>query len=514
MATSYTITTPIYYVNDRPHIGHMYTTILADVFARTHRLLGDDVFFLTGTDEHGQKVQDAAAGRGLEPIKHADEMVVRFRDVWKELGISNDDFIRTTEPRHEEVVRSVLADLHSRGEIYEDEYQGWYCKFCERFWTAKDLIEGNCPNSDCMRPVAVLSEKNYFFRMGKRREWLIDHIRSHPEFILPETRRNEVLGFLAQPLGDLCISRPKARLSWGIPLPFDDEYVTYVWFDALLNYVSAIGYGKDGDFEKWWPAALHLIGKDIVTTHCVYWPIMLEAMGLPMPRTVLAHGWWTQSGQKVSKSKGGPVDPRPIFEKIGVDAFRTVLVREMTIGSDATYRDDVFLSRYQADLANDLGNYQYRTLNMVKKYLDGKVPKPWGGETLRARADRLGEEARSLVEKYAFNAILDRIWDLVREGNRTIDRVQPWKLHKEGKAEEVARRLYEVCEGVRLVFFYLSPFMPKVSVAARKSLGLLGEWGTIDAEGRWGGLPEGARVALGKPLFPRLDSPEGKGKNL
>ena len=506
---TYYITTPIYYVNDRPHIGHVYTTILADVFARTHRLLGDDVRYLTGTDEHGQKVQEAAKARGLEPIEHADEMVRQFRDLWGELDITNDDFIRTTEPRHEKVVQECLEGLYKKGEIYSADYEGWYCKHCERYWTEKDLLDGNCPNPDCLRPVTVLCEKNYFFRMGKRREWLIDHIHKNPGFILPESRRNEVLGFLSKPLEDLCISRPKSRLSWGIPLPFDEGYVTYVWFDALLNYVSAVKSAGEDAFRKWWPASLHLIGKDIVTTHCVYWPTMLDALGLPLPKTILAHGWWTQRGEKVSKSKGGVIDPRPVFEKIGVDAFRMILLREMTLGADANYSEDAFITRYHADLANDLGNFHFRTLTMVKKFLDGKVPRPSPGGEVQTRAESLLEDARSLVESYSYNTLLDRIWELIREGNRAIDREEPWRLAREKRGEDLARALYGVCEGVRLAFLYLSPFLPGAAAAARRSLGLEGEWGRLSDEGRWGGLPEGSRVKAERPLFPRLDGPKG-----
>ncbi|MCZ6601753.1 MAG: methionine--tRNA ligase [Planctomycetota bacterium] len=508
MAQNYYITTPIYYVNDRPHIGHIYTTILADVFARSHRLLGDDVFYLTGTDEHGQKVQDAAEARGLEPIQHADEMVVQFQEIWKDLHISNDDFIRTTEPRHTSVVSEVLSDLYDRGEIYAGEYEGWYCKHCERFWTKKDLVEGNCPNADCLRPVSVISEKNYFFRMGKRRDWLIDHIRKNENFILPASRRNEVLGFLDGPLGDLCISRPKTRLSWGIPLPFDEDYVTYVWFDALLNYVSAVGHRRHDSFEKWWPASLHLIGKDIVTTHCVYWPTMLEAMGLPLPKSILAHGWWTYRGDKVSKSKGGAIDPRPLIENIGLDAFRTVLLREMVIGADADYSEERLVARYHSDLANDLGNLHYRTLSMIQKFLGGKAPKPGPGGPLQEKAESLKKDYRSLVESYSFNDLLDRVFDLVREGNREIDRGQPWRLAREKKTEEVGRVLYGVAEAVRLAFLYLSPLQPTTAAEARRTLGLDGTWGKLDEEGQWGGLPAGSEVRVGKPLFPRLEPRE------
>jgi methionyl-tRNA synthetase len=307
MGTFY-ISTPIYYVNDEPHIGHAYTTVMADVLARYHRLSGDEVLFLTGTDEHGQKVDQAAAKRDLPTQVHVDEMVIRFKDLWKALNISNDDFIRTTEDRHKKVVTEILQRIYDAGEIYEDEYEGWYCIPDERFWTEKDLVAGNCP--DCDRPVVKITEKNYFFRMSKYQEWLIDHIQKHPNFIRPEKRRNEILGFLRQPLGDLCISRPKSRLSWGIPLPFDQDYVCYVWFDALINYITAPGYLEDeARFEHWWPASCHLIGKDILTTHCVYWPTMLKAMGLALPETIMGHGFWLVDETKMGKSLGNAVKP-------------------------------------------------------------------------------------------------------------------------------------------------------------------------------------------------------------
>ena len=349
MGTFY-ITTPIYYVNDEPHIGHAYTTIMADVLSRFHRLAGDDVLFLTGTDEHGQKVDEAAKKRNLSPQAHADEMVVRFQDLWEVLNISNDDFIRTTEARHKRVVSEILQCIYDAGEVYADNYEGWYCIPDERFWTEKDLVDGNCP--DCGRPTEKISEKNYFFRMSKYQDWLIEYIETHPNFIRPKKRRNEILGFLRQPLGDLCISRPRARLEWGIPLPFDEDYVCYVWFDALINYITAPGYlADDARFEHWWQASCHLIGKDILTTHCVYWPTMLKAIGVPLPKTIMGHGFWLVDETKMGKSLGNAIRPLDLADKYGVDAFRYFLVRDMTLGQDSNFSEEAFVQRYNTELA-------------------------------------------------------------------------------------------------------------------------------------------------------------------
>ncbi|MDP3017677.1 MAG: methionine--tRNA ligase, partial [Deltaproteobacteria bacterium] len=349
------ITTPIYYVNDVPHIGHAYTTIAADILTRFKRLEGYQAFFLTGTDEHGQKVEKAAQERGVDPKAHCDEMVKRFQSLWQRFNISNNDFIRTTEVRHKEVVQKILQDLYDRGEIYQDSYEGWYCVPCERFWTEKDLIEGKCP--DCLREVVEISEKNYFFRMSKYQSWLIEYIEKNDRFILPSSRRNEILGFLQRPLEDLCISRPKKRLRWGIEIPFDTDYVTYVWFDALINYVSGIGYGSEkNSFSDLWPQAIHLIGKDILTTHTVYWPTMLRGAGLTPPKMVFAHGWWTVEGKKMSKSLQNVVEPNRLIDTYGVDAVRYFLMREVPFGMDGDFSHSAMIHRINSDLANDLGN--------------------------------------------------------------------------------------------------------------------------------------------------------------
>ncbi|HKL20584.1 MAG TPA: methionine--tRNA ligase, partial [Tichowtungia sp.] len=374
MDQKYYVTTPIYYVNDKPHIGHAYTTILADVLANYHRLLGTPTFFLTGTDEHGQKVQQAADANGISAQAQCDQTVLRFQELWKRLEISNDDFIRTTEPRHKKIVQEVLQELYDKDEIYRAEYEGWYCVGCERFFTEKDLVDGNCP--ECGRKVDAIVESNYFFRMSSYQQWLIEYIETHPEFIQPDFRANETLGFLKNnELQDLCISRPKSRLEWGIELPFDADFVTYVWFDALLNYITAIGYKSDDEkFKKWWPVNHHLIGKDILTTHTVYWPTMLKAMDVEMPKTIFAHGWWLTGRTKMSKSLGNVVNPMEMIDRYGVDAFRYFLIAEMTLGQDASFTEEAFVRRYNSDLANDLGNLLSRTASMLGRYTRGVFP--------------------------------------------------------------------------------------------------------------------------------------------
>ncbi|MGB9892381.1 methionine--tRNA ligase, partial [Thermodesulfovibrio yellowstonii] len=365
------ITTPIYYVNDIPHIGHAYTTIAADILARYMRLKGRKVFFLTGTDEHGQKVERAALQKGKTPKEHADIMVENFKTLWKGLNISNDAFIRTTDEEHKRIVQEILQRLYDKGEIVKRKYSGMYCTPCERFWTEKDLVEGKCP--DCGRDVEFIEEENYFFLMSKYQQALIEHIEKNPSYILPETRKNEVLGFLKnRTLGDLCISRPKHRLEWGIILPFDENYTTYVWFDALVNYYSALKYLAPENVE-WWPPDHHLIGKDILTTHAVYWSTMLMALELPLPRNIFAHGWWTVKGKKMSKSLGNVVNPSEVIKKYGVDAFRYFLFREVSFGLDGDFSEEALIRRINNDLANDFGNLLNRFLVMNEKYMKGAV---------------------------------------------------------------------------------------------------------------------------------------------
>ena len=505
------VTTPIYYVNDSPHIGHAYTTILADVMARYHRLVGARTFFLTGADEHGQKVQQAAEKSGISPLEHVDKTVVRFTDLWQKLEITHDDFIRTTESRHTTVVQGILQDLFDRDEIYKADYDGWYCVACERYFTEKDLVDGNCPESGCGRSVDRIRESNYFFRMSNYREWLIQYIEEHPRFIQPDFRRNETLGFLKNPLNDLCISRPKSRLDWGIELPFDRGFVTYVWFDALLNYISAIGYGADDErFGSWWPASYQLIGKDILTTHTVYWPTMLKAIDLPMPETVFAHGWWLVGRDKMSKTTGNVVDPMAFAEQYGVDAFRYFLMAEMVLGQDASFTEEAFLRRYNADLANDLGNMLSRIMKMIHTHCDRRVPacgEPGAEET--ALRDATLAAAQSLIDSVNGMRIdrgLSDVAGVVREANRYVEKRQPWALAKAGKTEELGTVLYCAAEMLRIVSGLLYPVMPGKMTELRLALGLSDappDFGNLSV---WGQLQAGDEVGDMRVLFPRVST--------
>ncbi len=499
------ITTPIYYVNAEPHIGNAYPTILADVLARFARLRGRPTFFLTGVDEHGQKVQNAARQLNLDPQTYVDEMAQRWQETWKRLNISYDDFIRTTQPRHVRVVQHVLQDLWQRGEIYRGEYAGWYCVADERFWTEKDLVNGLCP--ECGRLVERIVEANYFFRMSKYQEWLVDYIHTHPDFIRPEWRRNEVLGFLRKPLEDLCISRPASRLSWGIPLSFDPAYVTYVWFDALLNYVTAAGYllkSSSAGFETVWPKAMHLIGKDILTTHSVYWPAMLKAAGLPQPRFIYAHGWWVLEGAKISKSRDGTVKPLELADIYGVDALRYFLLRDMTPGQDAEFSRERLDSRYTVDLANNLGNLLQRLAQLVARQ-GGTLPQP-GAETdleqeLRALCTALPQQVFDLVEDFAVNQALEKIFDALTAANQYLENTAPWKTRD---PERLGTILYTACEALRLCIVLLAPVMPTKAAEVWQRLG----WQPPEplANGlAWGGLHPGAPVSVGAPLFPRKE---------
>jgi methionyl-tRNA synthetase len=505
MREPFYITTPIYYVNDEPHLGHAYTTILADVLARYARLQGRVTFFLTGTDEHGQKVHDAAQKRGISPQEQADEMVLRFKQTWERLHIQYDDFIRTTEPRHVRVVETVLQKLWDKGDIYLGEYEGWYCIPDERYWTEKDLVDGNCPA--CGRPVERIAESNYFFRMSTYQQWLIDYITDHPDFIRPDYRRNEVLGFLRQPLGDLCITRPVSRLSWGIPLPFDTDYITYVWFDALLNYLTAAGYLNDQErFSHLWPNALHLIGKDILTTHSVYWPTMLQAAGLSQPKTIFAHGWWINRGLKMSKSLSNVVKPLDLANVYGVDAFRYFLMSDMTLGRDADFDEERVAVRYQSDLANDLGNLVHRLTNMIVRYCAGRIPTPskpsLEDNTLKSHFTGLPQRVFELVEDLSVNEGLDAVLSSIREINRYIEQAAPWSLYKEENFVRVDTVLYHAAEALRLASLLLQPVLPERMPEVYRRLGWQPEGALVD-QLSWGRLVPGAAVSVGAPLFPR-----------
>ena len=469
------VTTPIYYVNDKPHIGHAYTTVLADVLARYHRSLGIPTFFLTGTDEHGQKVQRAAEQNHVTPQEQCDSTVVRFQELWHKLGITNDRFIRTTGDFHKKVVREVLQDLYDRDLIYKAEYKGWYCVPDERFFTEKDLVDGKCP--ECGRPVTEIIESNYFFRMSNYQQWLIDYIKSHPNFIQPAFRANETLGFLRQPLGDLCISRPKARLSWGIELPFDPDYVCYVWFDALINYISGVGYRQDDEmFRQWWPASYHLIGKDILTTHTVYWPTMLKAMNVELPESILAHGWWLTGREKMSKSLGNVVNPMDMINRCGVDAFRYFLMAEMSLGQDASFTEEAFVGRYNSDLANDLGNLLSRVLKMTLRNGGGVIPAPEApdadAEELLQTVRAAREAMRKALAEMRLEQGLESIMNAVRAGNRYLEKTAPWTLAKQGETGRLRTVLYTASEALRQISVLLHPVMPEKMTELRLALGL------------------------------------------
>lgn len=471
---NYYITTPLYYVNAKPHIGHAYTNILCDMFARYHKLKGEKVFFLTGTDEHGTKIEKSAKEAGLSPLDFVEKIVPEFRSLWKKLDIQYNDFIRTTEDRHKKVVSNILKKLEEQGDIYKASYKGWYCTPCESFWTNLQLVEGNCP--DCGREVQELSEENYFFKLAKYQDWLIKYINENQDFIKPEMRKNEILGFLREPLEDLCITRPRTRLEWGIDYPNSNEHVIYVWFDALINYISAIGFTEDdAKFESHWPADLQVVGKDILRHHAAYWPIMLHACGLPLPKTLLAHGWWTMAGAKVSKSRGNAVDPVELVEKYGVDAFRYFLEREVTIGQDGAFSEDLLAERYKTDLANDLGNLWFRFASMLGKYFEGKVPE--------VDQNALASEVQSY--KILFETVdcqmlelnprkaLDAIWELIVKSNQFVEEKKPWKLAKDPEsASELAETMRILAERLAHLAYLLRPFLPNTaeSMLARLTL--------------------------------------------
>ncbi len=530
-ADTFYITTPIYYVNDVPHIGHAYTTVAADVLARYWRLRGRDVFFLTGLDEHGQKVQQAAAKAGVDPQMHCDRLAPQFKNLWQRLNISNDAFIRTTDPQHKSVVQRYLKQLFDQQLIYKNDYTGWYCTFDERFWTEKDVENRLCP--DCKRPVEHLSESNYFFEMGEYQTRLIEYINAHPDFIQPESRRNEVLGFLqTQKLGDLSISRPKTRLAWGIELPFDTNYVTYVWFDALVNYISALEYLplEKPAGKRFWPADVHLIGKDILTTHAVYWSTMLMALGLDLPHTIFAHGWWTVDGEKMSKSRGNVVDPNKVMSDLNaagthadaaVDAFRYFLLREVPFGQDGDFSVRALKKRMDSDLANGIGNLLSRTLTMIdrncsgaipdvpKDYLDGEVANEKYPLLVHAKESlrTLGHELDRFFNDLEFNNLLLHITSRASDVDTFIEKHQPWKLAKDpGKQDELQAVLYTAAECLRILSLYIYPVMPDTAKNIANQLGISVDFDSplLSQTVVWGTLPPGTKIRKGHPLFPRI----------
>lgn len=502
------ITTPIYYVNDVPHIGHAYTTIAADVLSRWHKSGGDDSYFLTGTDEHGQKIQTVAEKKGITPIELCDEVVQNFERLWKTLNIQNDDFIRTTQPRHEKVVQEVFRRLMASGDIYKGEYEGWYCVPCETYVPEAQMAEGQtCP--DCHRPLTKMTEETYFFRLSKYTEPLLKFYEEHPDAIMPKERYNEVVSFIKSGLRDQSISR--TTLKWGIPLPGDEKHVIYVWFDALINYISALGFPEPGaKWEKYWPAARHLVGKDIIRFHCVIWPAMLMALGLTPPVRVFAHGWWTVEGEKMSKSLGNVVDPFEMEKLYGVDTFRYFLLREVPFGHDGDFSELALVQRINSDLANDLGNLLSRSLQMIDKYREGMLP-AFGGQTeLDKEIEALGEKTAAdmdaLLDRFAFDDALKALWGFVSRANKYIDETEPWKLGREGDVERLDAVLRTLWEALRLAAILVAPFMPETAARIWGQLGLEG----APADGargawKWGEGGDGVKVNRSGILFPRID---------
>jgi methionyl-tRNA synthetase len=510
------ISTPIYYPSDRLHIGHAYCTTIADAVARFQRLAGSDVFFLTGSDEHGQKIQRKAAENGQSPIQYVDNIVASFQMLWEKLGISHDDFIRTTEKRHHEVVQNIFQKIYDQGDIYKAAYEGWYCTPCETFWMERQLADGNCP--DCGRPVEMVQEESYFFRMSKYQDRLLQHIEKHPEFIQPVSRRNEMIKFIKQGLEDLCVSR--TTFDWGIPVPFDSKHVVYVWFDALTNYITAAGYLHDKEkFAKFWPADVHLVGKEIVRFHSIIWPIILMALGVELPKKIYGHGWLVVEGDKMSKSKGNVVDPVLLIEEFGADAIRYFLLREINLGQDGNFSREALIKRINSDLANDLGNLLHRTLNMMQRYNGGtlgatEAPLP-ADSGLLDLAQATVPRYRDMMEAMDINGAIKEIWLLIGRANKYIDETEPWILAKDpAKSIRLNTVLYHLLEILAIVSVLVEPFIPTTSGRIRTQLGLAVEVkpGALENLGSFGArgvIQPGHKTGKPEPIFPRIeDKPE------
>jgi len=511
MPQAFYITTPIYYVNASPHIGHAYTTIVADVLARFHRMSGSETYFVTGTDEHGDKIAEAARQAGISPQQYADKISAQFRALWPELHVAHDYFIRTTDKNHVETVRLILQKVYDAGDIYFGSYGGYYCFGCERFLTEKEIVEGKCPEHG--KEPQYIEEKNYFFKMSKYQDWLIKHIKDNPEFIRPERYRNEVLSFLKEPLEDLCISRPKTRLQWGITLPFDENYVTYVWFDALINYITALGYPQGENFKKFWPVAQHLIAKDILKPHGIYWPTMLKAAGIEPYRHLNVHGYWNVEQSKMSKSLGNVVRPLDLKDKYGLDAFRYFLLRDMVFGLDSNFSEEAFVQRLNSDLANDLGNLVSRVIAMAVKYCEGKVPPIDSGKkesALTQAALAAVAEVKASFADMSLHKALMAIWDFINAVNKYIVEKEPWTMGADpAKKQELNSIMRDLLSSLHAVAILIFPFMPQTAGKILKQLGLQeAKEISLASIGKSESLISGASLSRGESLFPRVEMPK------